>query len=86
LSLHWVLCIAVIYFLSKYLYKNKEQGDGAFAKAFSTSPILFALVLIVSALYSYKTYARNADWKTDFALFSRDIEYYPNSTHLCYFI
>jgi tetratricopeptide (TPR) repeat protein len=80
------LCIAVVYFLSTYLYKNKEQGDGAFAKAFSTSPILFALVLIVSALYSYKTYARNADWKTDFALFSRDIEYYPNSTHLLFYL
>jgi tetratricopeptide (TPR) repeat protein len=47
---------------------------------------LFALVLIVSALYSYKTYARNADWKTDFALFSRDIEYYPNSTHLLFYL
>lgn len=80
------LCIATVYFLSKYLYKNREGNEGSFTQEFSASPILFSVLLITSALYSYKTYARNADWKTDFALFSRDIEYYPNSTHLLFYL
>lgn len=80
------LCIATVYFLANFFYKNKEAADGSFSTSFSTSPVLFAVLLITSGLYSYKTFARNADWKTDFALFSRDIEYYPNSTHLLFYL
>lgn len=80
------LCIATIYFLSKFFYKKTEGPEGNFSQAFSASPLLFTVILITSAFYSFKTYSRNADWKTDFALFSRDIEYYPNSTHLLFYL
>jgi tetratricopeptide (TPR) repeat protein len=80
------LCIATIYFLSKYFYKNEQPTEGGFVQEFSSSPLLFAIILITGAFYSYKTYSRNMDWKTDFALFSRDIEYYPNSTHLLFYL
>ncbi len=80
------LCIATVYFLSKFFYKKTEGPEGNFSQAFSASPLLFTVILITAAFYSFKTYSRNADWKTDFALFSRDIEYYPNSTHLLFYL
>ncbi|MCC6448453.1 MAG: hypothetical protein IT215_07195 [Chitinophagaceae bacterium] len=80
------LCVAVVVLLSKFLYKNNDSSDGSFSQAFSKSPLFFSIILIVSALYSLKTYSRNEDWKSDFNLFSRDIEYYPNSTHLLFYL
>lgn len=80
------LCIAIVFLLSKFLYKNQEESDGSFSQAFSKSPLLFTIIFAVSFLYSLKSVSRNADWKSDFALFSRDIEYYPNSTHLLFYI
>ncbi len=81
------LCIATVFLLSRFFYKNENAAeDGSFASSFSASPLLFSVLLIVSVFYSIKTYSRNIDWKTDFALFSRDIEYYPNSTHLLFYL
>lgn len=80
------LCVAVVLLLSKFLYKNEGAYDGNFSQAFSKSPLLFSIILITSVLYSFKTYSRNDDWKTDYNLFSRDIEYYPNSTHLLFYL
>lgn len=81
------LSIATVFLLARFFYKREETApEGNFAFAFSKSPILFALVLLTSALYSFKTYSRNNDWRSDFALFSRDINYYPNSTHLLFYL
>jgi protein O-mannosyl-transferase len=43
-------------------------------------------VFLVAALYSFKTFDRNKDWKSDFGLFSKDVENYPNSTHLLFYM
>ena len=77
------LIMAIVYALSHYLQKGEE---GRFFKTMSTSPILFGLVFVVAGLYSFKTYDRNEDWKTDFGLFSRDVQYYPNATHLLFYM
>jgi protein O-mannosyl-transferase len=79
------LCIAFVMVLAKFFYKGQDVGNGFF-KQLKSSPILFAIILVVSVLYSYKTYSRNENWKTDFKLFSRDIEYYPESTHLLFYM
>jgi tetratricopeptide (TPR) repeat protein len=50
------------------------------------APLLFAIVIIVSIAYSFKTFSRNNDWESDFGLFSKDIESYPNSTHLLFYM
>jgi tetratricopeptide (TPR) repeat protein len=50
------------------------------------SPMLWGIVLLVSVLYSFKTIARNKDWKNDYELFSRDIKHNPNSTHLLFYM
>jgi tetratricopeptide (TPR) repeat protein len=76
------LCIAFILLLAKYLYKPGENT----LSEIKTSPILFGIVIVVSGIFAAKTYARNMDWKTDFKLFSRDIEHYPESTHLLFYM
>jgi tetratricopeptide (TPR) repeat protein len=78
------LCIAVVFALAHFTKKDEE--DGSIMHGISKAPVLFGIILIVSALYSYKTYSRNEDWKSDYKLFSKDIESYPNSTHLLFYM
>lgn len=80
------LCAFTVFLLAKFLYKCKEEYDGKVMQGINTSPLLFAIIIIISGFYAGKTYSRNYDWRTDFALFSRDIEYYPNSTHLLFYL
>ncbi|GBL34918.1 transmembrane and TPR repeat-containing protein 1 [Filimonas sp.] len=77
------LIIAIVFALAHYLQKGDE---GSFYPTLSKSPLLFGLVFLLAGLYSFKTYSRNDDWKTDFGLFSRDVKYYPNSTHLLFYM
>ncbi len=77
------LIIAIVFVLAHYFQKGEE---GSFLPTLSKSPILFGLVFVVAGLYSFKTYDRNEDWKTDFGLFSRDVQYFPNSTHLLFYM
>ncbi|HRG88982.1 MAG TPA: DUF1736 domain-containing protein, partial [Chitinophagales bacterium] len=41
-----------------------------------------SVFVVVLALYSYKTFARNYDWKDSFTLFRRDARYSPNSAKI----
>jgi hypothetical protein len=77
------LCLVVVYVLHHYLAKS---GDDSFFKQFGKSPAFFAVMILVFGLFAYKTNTRNTDWKSDFKLFSRDVVYYPNSTHLLFYI
>ncbi len=50
---------------------------------FKLSPAAVTSVfVVVLALYSYKTFARNYDWKDSFTLFRRDARYSPNSAKI----
>lgn len=50
---------------------------------FKLSPVAVTAVLgIVLGLYSYKTFARNYDWKDSFTLFRRDARYSFNSSKI----
>jgi tetratricopeptide (TPR) repeat protein len=80
------LCVALVFALAHYLHKKEEAPGMGLMPAFQTSPLLFGIVLLVSVLYSAKTISRNNDWKSDYKLFSRDIEYFPNSTHLLFYM
>jgi len=77
------LIIALVYALAHFLQKGEE---GKFFRTVSVSPILFGLVFLIAALFSFKTFERNKDWKSDFGLFSRDVQYFPNSTHLLFYM
>jgi len=46
----------------------------------------FILILgIVGCAYGWKTMDRNKDWYKDFTLFSRDVQYFGESTHLLFY-
>ncbi len=77
------LIIAIVFALSHYLQKGEDER---FMPTMSKSPLLFGLVFLVAGLFSFKTYDRNKDWKSDFGLFSRDVQYYPNATHLLFYM
>ncbi|MBL7766723.1 MAG: hypothetical protein JNJ58_11545 [Chitinophagaceae bacterium] len=78
------LCLSVVLLLARFFHKKEEENN--FMSALGKSPVLFGILFLVAALYSYKTYSRNEDWSSDFNLFSKDVQNYPNSTHLLFYI
>jgi len=48
--------------------------------------LLFGIVFFITGIYSYRTIARNPDWKDNVTLFSHDVKVSSNSsrTHYCY--
>ncbi len=83
-SIGW--CIAVVgalYALLNYYKENAaEMGIAAGLKKHAT---LFLILGIVGCKYGWKTMDRNKDWYKDFTLFSRDVQYFGESTHLLFY-
>ncbi|MCX8470266.1 MAG: hypothetical protein ORN55_00675 [Chitinophagaceae bacterium] len=83
-SIGW--CIAVVgalYALLNYYKENAaEMGIAAGLKKHAT---LFLILGIVGCAYGWKTMDRNKDWYKDFTLFSRDVQYFGESTHLLFY-
>lgn len=77
------MCMALVLALSHFFKKENEE-DGFMA--LKSAPILVAIILVTSALYSFKTMERNENWATDYKLFANDVENYPNSTHLLFYM
>ena len=77
------MCILAVGLLAHFF---KKEGGTTFIEKMKASPVLWGIVLIVSLLYSVKTFTRNQDWRSDYELFSRDIEYNENATHLLYYM
>ena len=77
------LSIAVVLGLAHFF--KKEEGEG-FMGEIKTAPILVAIILVSSVLYSFKTISRNENWETDYQLFATDVENFPNSTHLLFYM
>lgn len=46
----------------------------------------FLPVILIVALYSFKTYSRNADWKDNYTLYSHDVTVVPNSVKAHYYL
>lgn len=70
-SLGWAVCVA---------WLITEEGPKYITKAFK--PALWAFLVIVTALFGYRTITRNVDWKNDITLFTHDVTVMPNSV-LC---
>jgi len=77
------MCILTVGILAHFF---KKESSLSFIQNIKASPVLWGIVLLVSVIYSFKTFSRNKDWKNDYLLFSRDIEYNPNSTHLLFYM
>jgi tetratricopeptide (TPR) repeat protein len=79
------LTLILVFGLAHFFYKNQEANDSLSA-AFRKAPVFLLMVFAIAGLYSFKTYDRNKDWKSDFSLFSKDVESYPESTHLLFYM
>ncbi len=43
-------------------------------------------VLLIALLFSYKTYSRNFDWKSNYTLYTHDVKIVPNSVKAHYYL
>lgn len=71
----------LIWALEKFLIKKPETAsEEPVAKpALARYVPLFALMAVVTGLYSFKTVERNRDWENNFVLFNSGLPYAPNS-------
>jgi tetratricopeptide (TPR) repeat protein len=70
--------IALAYGLTKLLQTDK-------ASDLIKKPALLGIVVVLTALYSFKTISRNPDWKNNEALFSKDVNSSKNSAKMNYY-
>lgn len=79
------LCLSLV----SALYILSKKDDAEVPQQFSALkrvPLLTGVILVLSLFFAGKTWTRNKDWKSDFKLFSKDIENFPNSTHLLFYM
>ncbi|MGI9191978.1 MAG: tetratricopeptide repeat protein [Chitinophagaceae bacterium] len=79
------ISLALVYLFDMFLRKNKNES-GSFMGGIQQAPLLFGIIFLAASLYSVRTWSRNADWKSDYSLFSGDIENFPNATHLLFYM
>jgi protein O-mannosyl-transferase len=83
-SMGWsIAVVGALYYL--FGYAKKGFSEMTIAKSLARFAPLFGIIGIASAVYGMKAISRNADWKRDFTLFAKDVENYPNSTHLLFY-
>jgi tetratricopeptide (TPR) repeat protein len=75
-------CLAVSYGLCKLFKINFEELIPAFSNFFRSAKGYVIVSVAIILLYSVKTTARNKDWKSNAALFEKDIQTVPNSAHM----
>lgn len=77
-------CLAVAYFLAKYLGGGTtlEENPKDMASMMSNKTPLLAVTGIVLVLAAYQTITRNADWFNSYSLYKSDIEKAPESARL----
>ncbi len=78
------LALSFVCLLYHYFYKDEQEYG--FLKSLTKAPVLFGVVLLMCAIYSFKTYERNEDWRTDYKLFSTDLVKFPDATHLLFYL
>ncbi len=73
-------CFILTYFLINFTKVNSIKSNfQSLAQAVKLNPTLFACLLVVLGLYSFKTYSRSADWKDNYTIFNHDAEVSVNS-------
>jgi hypothetical protein len=77
-------CLAVAYFLAKYLGGGTELEENPkdIASMFSSKTPLLAVTGIVLILAAYQTMTRNSDWFNSYSLYQSDIQKAPESARL----
>ena len=55
------------------------KGAGKIESPAAARGVLIGVMVVITALFSFKTISRNPDWKNDKTLFTKDIKVVPNS-------
>ncbi len=76
-------CIGIISFLYQIFKPKKLSANISFQKSLTAQPVALT-ILIVCALFSIRTFARNMDWKDNLTLLSKDVKTSPNSARIHY--
>ncbi|NNF02306.1 MAG: tetratricopeptide repeat protein [Bacteroidia bacterium] len=77
-------CIAVPVLLSRYIKLPKNQSFENAISVFKSGGSFIYIVLAIVALYSFKTFDRNLDWKDNLTLLEKDVQTSPNSARIRY--
>ncbi|MGK0388913.1 MAG: Tfp pilus assembly protein PilF [Maribacter sp.] len=77
-------CLAVAYFLAKYLGGGTELEENPkdMASMFTNKTPLLAVTGIILVLAAYQTITRNVDWFNSYSLYQSDIQKAPESARL----
>jgi protein O-mannosyl-transferase len=78
-------CLALAILILQVTVSAKIELPQNFSKAILNSKLLFLLIPLL-LLYSVKTISRNPDWKTNYSLYSHDVDLSPNSTRTHYYL
>jgi protein O-mannosyl-transferase len=79
-------CILVSYMILRlFRVKTDEPSRGGLKMLFNRNILPWVLIVFIFTLFSVKTIARNSEWKSQWTLFSVDVERSPNSTHMHYY-
>jgi len=78
-------CIALVYFLSKLFKTDLENVNTNSVFSVAGTRNILIVSLIITTAYSFKTIARNKDWKSDTTLFGKDLQTVPNSAHMLFY-
>jgi protein O-mannosyl-transferase len=83
-SMGWaIVVVGALY--AVFGYAKKELEDVNFKPSLLKLAPIAAIVALASMYYTVKARERNADWERDYTLFAKDVENYPNSTHLLFY-
>lgn len=75
-------CLALSYLICKLFKINITETIATFNAFFRTAKTYVLITGGIILLFTLKTTARNKDWKSNEALFEKDIETVPNSAHM----
>jgi tetratricopeptide (TPR) repeat protein len=78
-------CLLVAYFLSRYFIKKDQSEPSNLASFFKNLGLTSVLLIVLGGAYSFKTVARNAEWKNELSLFGKDVITRPNSAHMTFY-
>lgn len=77
-------CLLLAFGIGKALKLNGSPPENMQQIA-TKKPLLWAILIPVILLFSFKTIDRNKDWKNVSTLFNADLKTVPNSVHMLYY-
>ncbi|HEX8516057.1 MAG TPA: tetratricopeptide repeat protein [Bacteroidia bacterium] len=79
-------CIALSYCLCMLMKINTAEQINKFSVFFNRAKVYVVSIAALAVIFSFKTSSRNKDWKSNAALFEKDIETVPNSAHMLMYL